>query len=373
MATKLKAVSEATKKGAVFLAVGLVVFLVLRFMFNFAVIVFTPPKPTPSPYINPKFSMLPKLAFPETVTSSKDKRITLETVSGTIPVSTGSAVVYEFVQSPVPDLDFGEKSKKIAANFGIINTDPVKFGDNKYLFVDSQDSSKQFELDYIYYNYHLKYLNPSSYIAIEKGNTIPIERAKQLVYEYLEGTRVDIMKNETRELISSSMFGSFNFFDPVKQETQPVPNIQAANITTINIIRRPIGPLPVIGASTTQANMNFSFTGITASGQFQSQFRILENNLTYWNIIPSTEAVYLIRPADSAFYDDLLKGNGYILNKVESGDEFLVRTVYLAYYEPPTLQKYMIPVWVFEGDKRTDSKFLFRAVVPAIAKGYITE
>jgi hypothetical protein len=372
MATRLKSVSEMTKKGAVFFGIAVVIFLVLRVMFQTAVRVLTPPPPTPSPYINPEFGVLPKLSFPDTVSTSQGKSINLETVSGTIQESTGSAVVYEINQAPVPDLEFGLKAKQLATNYGINNVDPLKTNDNHYIFQDPLDTNKQLDIDYVYFNYKLNYQNPASYIAIEKGNTPSIDNAKNQTLQYLGQTRKDITVDEIQTVRNPSLAGVYNLFDPITQQTSLVQTQQTANITNINFYRKPISGTPIVGPSTTRSLINFAFTGITASGQSQTQIRVLEANVIYWTINPSGSAVYLVRTANEAF-TDLTQGRGYILNETSPGDEYLVRKSYLAYYEPPTIQKYLLPIWVFEGDKRSDANFTFRAVVPAVAKGYIEE
>ncbi|MDQ3239669.1 MAG: hypothetical protein M3P33_04040 [bacterium] len=375
MATRLSLTSSATKKGAIFLGVAIVVFIIARLLFGVAVTVLTPPKPSPTPYINAKFQVLPPLSLPDSVVKSEGKNIILDTITGDIPVSTGSAVVYKINTTTRPDLNFGQKSKQIASQFQFVNTDPTKVGGTTYLFQDPQDINRQLDLDYLYYNYKFNFVNPSSYVSIEKGNTIPIERATSLSLESLKNTRNDIKTTEINEKNQNALTtnGQYIFLDPVTQQTQAATTIQSANITSININRQPINSIPIIGPSTTKSNINFSYTGLTSSGQFQVSHRLLEANVTYWNYSPSTEAVYLLQSASDAFNNDLLQGKGYILNKTQDGDEYHVRKVYLAYYEPPTVQEYLIPVWVYEGDKTDDAKFLFRAIVPAIAKGFIQE
>jgi len=143
----------------------------------------------------------------------------------------------------------------------------------------------------------------------------------------------------------------------------------------VNVSRNLLGKFPIINESTTESNISFVYTGLTASQLTGSNgIRLLKARIIYWPLDTTTQrpVVYPIRTAEAA-WATLQQGKGHILNQIAPNEIYNVRRIYMAYFEPIDQPEYLQPVWVFDGDKVNDSNFNFRAIVPATIQGYVED
>lgn len=169
---------------------------------------------------------------------------------------------------------------------------------------------------------------------------------------------------------------TFYYVEPATGNKKEVPTPPQANLTVLNFNRPPIQGVPVIGPSTTESLIHFVYTGRTASGGGDNQYRMLQAKINYWSLSTTTtpNATYALR-SPAVAWNELLAGKGYVLSQSQPQEEINIRKIYMAYFEPEKFNDtspafYLQPVWVFEGDKTSDTSFLFRAVVPAVSEGY---
>ncbi len=113
--------------------------------------------------------------------------------------------------------------------------------------------------------------------------------------------------------------------------------------------------LPIVYPHPPYSTMNF----LVASGQNEADIAVANFNHQKINLAPDTQGTYPIKSAQQAF-DDLKKGRGYIASYNGNGNQILITNVFLAYYMGTSLQNYLTPVVVFEGQSG------FFAYVPAI-------
>lgn len=374
MPSRLTSTADATKKGAIVLGISIIAFFVLRYTFKAAyTLCCTKPTPTPAPYINTVFGPLPSLLLPENTTTTANKKFNLETIDGMLPESTVSARIYEITKKN-PELNYQENSENLASTIGFSNTKPERINDRTFLFQEQDDPNKKAEIDFIYNNVMFKYDNLPAYVSLIQGATPTLDQAKSSGTSLLYKIRPEL-RYEKNLLVDSRNppIGAYSYFNPTSQQTTTVSSQQQANITHINIPRTPINGVSIISPYTTKNLIYFVFTGIPTSATSRNfRERLIEFGITFWSINQSSgiPAVYPIKSPIEA-WEILNNGNAIVLNPPDNDIEYNIRSVYLAYYEPPIYQPYLQPVWVFEGDKPNDSNFLFRAIVPAVQTEYI--
>jgi hypothetical protein len=372
MASRLTSISDVTKKGFITLVVVIILFFVGKYTLEAGYrACCVRPTPTPTPYMNPLFGQLDLPMVPETVRSSANLTLHLETIDGNLPPSTDSAMVYEVIKKN-PELNYAEKSQNIANQLGFTNIKATLTSTQNYFWQSPTDPNMKLDVDFIYYMINFRYDNTNSYVAIQPGSTPTIENVTNAGYSLMSSLREDIhkMSNWDKQF---ETFGTYLYIDPTTGQQQEVRNHQQANVTQINFTRAPVNGYPIIDPSTKTALINFTYTGIPLSAD-PSNFkdRLLKAELKFWflNLNPRIPAVYALRTTEQA-WQDLQSGKGYVLSEITPGDEYNVRKVYLAYYNPPIYSPVMQPVWVFEGDKVSDTNFLFRAFVPAVIESMI--
>ncbi len=372
MASKLTATADFTKKGVVFLGIGIIAFIVLRFTFQTAwKVCCVRPSPSPTPYMNAAYGVLPALALPDTISVSQGKQFALETIDGRVPESTGSATVYEILKKS-PELDYVVSSENLANKLSFGGVKAVKNSDTTFAFLDPADPNKRLEIDFIYKNINFRYDNLAAYVSLVRGATPTIERARSEAMSYLGQARPELRNLKGALVTEKDITGHYVYLDPTIQQTTPVNTQLQANMTLVNIPRLPVNGVPIISPYTTKSLINFTYTGVTTSASTTNfQTRLLNAEITYWelNNAPRVLGVYPLRSAQQA-WNTLNSGKGIILSPSNSGDQYNVRYIYLAYYEPPIYQPYLQPVWVFEGDKPQESDFQFRAIVPAVQEQF---
>ncbi|MDQ3098736.1 MAG: hypothetical protein M3Q44_03245 [bacterium] len=376
MASRLTFTADATKKGAIFVGIGLIAFVVLRYTFKTAyTLCCQRPTPTPTPYVNPAYGVLPPLELPASTLKTVGKKFNLETIDGRVPESTDSGTVYEVVKRS-SGLDYQERSEEIAGAIGFPNSNAEKISNREFLFIDATDPNKKVEIDFIYYNLKYTYENLAAYVSLVRGATPNLIKARGNAVSFMNAARRDL-RNDRSLLDTDSTVpdGSYAYLDPTTQESNPVVTQLQANLTKVNIPRRPINGVPIIGPYTTKSLINFTYTGVTTSASATNfQDRLLNSEIVIWpiNKAPSVYAVYPFRSPQEA-WEMLVTGKAIILSPNDIDAEYNIRSIYLAYYEPPVFQPYIQPVWVFEGDKPNDSNYLFRAIVPAVQSGFATD
>jgi hypothetical protein len=383
MASRLTTISDVTKKGFIVLVIAVILFFVGKYTITAAYhACCVRPSPTPTPYMNPLFGQLEFPSLPSTAKSSANLNLTLDTISGTLPEGSPSAMIYELVRRN-PELNYAQRSQQIADYLGFKGVSPTQTETLNYFWQNPTDPNMKLDIDIAYYNFNFRLENASSYIAIAQGVTPDIQNAINAGYNTLQSVRQDIERQVgiRKEFSATAVY---LYQNPTTGEIKEVSTQQQANVTKINLTRNPILGIPIIDPWTKTSLISFTHTGIT-QGNNSIQDVLLEAQVKYWtiNTNPKIPAVYPLRSTQDA-WQELQDGKGYILSESNSSDQYHIRTIYLAYYNPPVyhnlystssdpnnLLDVMQPVWVFEGDKEGDTNYLFRAFVPAIHESYI--
>lgn len=374
MTSQLTLVSNAIRQFGPAVLIGLFSLIIIWNLGKYGYQVCCTSKATPTPMINARLGVLEAIPFSQKPVLSANVKINLETIDGTIPpTATVSAFVYE-VTPKQAGLDYAQKSLAAAQKAGFKNPQQEEISSNTFLFTNPEDQNQKMTFNFVYNNLVYEYENMNSYISLEQGSAPTAQVALSQARSFFVGIRPEAIKVGTDFEKTFTFNTTYYYLESGTDQLREVDTQPQANLTVLNVGRPPIGSTPVIGPSTTESLINFVFSGMTSSqGTKANQFRLLKAKIIHWPITinTATPATYPLKSSQLA-WDQLKEGKGYILNQVNPGDEFNMRKVYMAYFEPEILAKTIQPVWVFEGDKLNDSTFLFRAIVPAVADGYYT-
>ncbi len=374
MSTQLSQLSYGIRQYGIFVIFGLVGVVLIYNLGRYSYEACCTKKASPSPIVNVTFGVLENLQFAQKPTLSSGVTFNLETVDGQIPKeATKTAYVYPIPQKGA-GLDYAQRAKAAADNAGLEGAQQEQNSDTTFLFINPADQNQRMTFHYVYDNIEYKYENLTSYVSLEIGSSPTAKDAENLAKTFINTVRPDILRSNRKILDTMMIRPSYTYVQPASGEQQEVSTQPQANITILNMTRPPLNGTPLISSSTEDSLIKFAYTGITSSGSSnpnQKQYRLLYGKIIFWPIdeepgkLPiQDQGIYPLKPTLQA-WQELQAGKGYILNAVNQGDNFNVRKVYMAYFEPEIPAKYIQPVWVFEGDKVDDSKFLFRAIVPA--------
>ncbi len=301
-----------------------------------------PPKPTPPDH---RFGKLPALVFPAVEKPVTSITFTLETIEGTVPNASSSALVY-FMPKDSPNIMALPNTQDFARRLQF-KTDPIPETKNVYRFEDTEYPQRTMRYDIVSNNFIVRYAYETD-LGVFGENDIPgFEAAKSEARNILQTLNImknDILKGETK----------VTYMRLVSDTLVPTTSQSQANAVRIDFFRQPVNGIMAVTPDPTRASIS-----VLLSGSRNQKKRILELAYTYWPVDYQTIASYSIIPSTDA-WGRLQSGQGYI-PKYPLDPSVIIRKVYLGYYDAYEPQLYLQPVYVFEGDNG------FKAYVPAIA------
>lgn len=126
------------------------------------------------------------------------------------------------------------------------------------------------------------------------------------------------------------------------------------DIARVNLFRADIEKIPVISA-----NEELPEISILVSRK-NDTLGVVDAQYSFWNPNLTNFSNYKIKSPNQA-YDELKKGEAFVFSKPQIQQPTVkIRKIYLAYFNPPQMEKYFQPLIVFDGDNG------FRAVVEAV-------
>jgi hypothetical protein len=326
------------------LILGIIAYIIFRIIWSlfvsFLIFIFPPKAPPP----DHKFGKLPQIKFPTVASPSAQLTFKLETIEGSVPNASGSAVVY-FMPKLAPNLLALTNTQKFAERLNF-NTNPKPENKNIYHFDDPDLPLRTLRYDIVSNNFIVKYNYAQDLGLFNANNTPQIEAAKQEAKTMLQ--TYGIMPDDFRLANISATYLKLS-----NDQLIPTTSQSQANAVRIDFFR-----YPALGMQMMTADPTIGLISITLSGTTISKKRVLEFAYTYWPIDYKTIATYKIKTSTQA-WQELQKGYGYI-PKYPAGNTIIVRQMKLAYFDSYEPQMYLQPIFVFEGDD-------FLGYVPAIA------
>lgn len=334
MAT-LSETSYYARKGIKYGAITIVLLLVGKFAYGTFITYWKTAHPPPTPPPEVKFGKIPKIKFPISESSLPAFSYRLQTIEGIPPNLQDRANVY-FMPQPGPNLLALDRAKERARKIGFTE-EPIRLSATLYRWEGKTDPPTNLELDIISGNFKLSYpyLQDES-LRINGGPSRQqaISTAKNFLspFESLPNDLADERTN-TQPLKFSG------------EKLVPAIAIADTQIIRANFYRASLDELPVFPPSPKLSLITFLISNST-----DPRKKIAEINYAYNQIERETFSSYPLKSSAQA-WQELQAGQGYIANLGRNDNgEITIRRIYLAYYESAQPQKFLQPIFVFEGD-----------------------
>lgn len=338
-----------TRKSIKYGAVVIVIFFILRIIWNIGTNVYRQINPPPPPPATVSFNKLPALKFPkkENLPQFSYK---LETIEGGVPSLDTIGKVY-FMARPVANLLALDRAKQLASKMGFIG-EPTKVSETVYHFV-GQNPASTLDIDIISQRFKLAYdfISDQS-IFVEKK--LPNEAgAIQATKGFLSQTDLlypDLENGPTK--ISYFKFAAPNLV--------PVASFSEADFVRVDLFRQDLDKKKILSSNPNQSLISFLFSGARDLNK-----RIVEVNYFHQTISIENFSTYPLKPTNTA-WQELTNNQSFIALLGDNPDgKITVRKVYLAYFQSEENQNFLQPIFVFEGDKG------FLAYVPAVDSKWV--
>lgn len=340
-----------TRKAINWAILAVISYIILRILWSIFLsiwLVIFPPKAAPP---NHAFGKLPTLQFPApSSTPSGTLTFQLETIEGTVPKASESAMVF-FMPKYASNLLALSKATEFAKRLEFTN-EPIQETKYIYRFEDQTAPLRKLRYDIVSKNFILRYLYEKDMSVFTERN-IPLEDAAKLeAKSYLQtyGLYEDDIAAGTSIVTFLKLSG-----DALVRTT----SFSQADSVRVDFFRAPIVGTQIVTPYPGEAPISFVF-----SGSKDAKKRVLQFAYTYWPIDHQTTGTYPLK-ASSLAWTELQNGQGYIATYPKTGTTAVIRKVYLAYYDSIESQTYLQPVFVFEGDND------FLAYVPAVESTWI--
>jgi len=320
--------------------------LLLIFFFGFFIyriwpIIFPPPAVGPTV----KFGKVPEIPFPKPTDGIFT--YTLDTVTGTLPVFSDRANVYQ-IELPSPNILALQQAKNQITSAGFADT-PTQVSETSYEWKQLTPPYRNIVYDVLSKNFELKsdYITDIDVLSTARLGTE--EKAKETAVSFLQDTGsypedLDLEKTKTTllSIINNSLV--------------PATSISSAHIIAVDLFQKKIDNLPILYPS--QISLMRLLVGSTDRGQGAIEGKFVHQTIS------SESSTYPIKSAEQAF-NDLKNGNAFIASSNTESGAITIDNVYLAYFIGETPQEYLLPIIVFEGSDN------FRGYVSAVLSDWI--
>jgi len=345
MAT-LTEVSSITRKIIKFGTISLIIMALIPSAIALAKKIYLTLNPPPPPPPTIRYGKLPKLIWPEAPNYATPE-YKLETISGGFPGLPNMARVYAvgINKSRLLTLDrMSTRAKSVE-----LTDDPVQLDDRTYRFINPKEPIEMvFDVISGSFSYKLDWTRDK---ISSQSFDIPIgDAAIKDARRFLEklGSLPEDLNSGRADVVYLIATGS---------AMVPAVSAYEANFTRVDLYRADKDELKYVTVGGNSSPVN-----VILSGQ-QGDKRIVQANYTYSQVLDNDFATYpLITPSDA--WNKLLAGEGFIAKRTPE-NTIIVRRITLAYFESNEPQKFLQPVYLFEGDQG------FMAYVPAISPEYI--
>ncbi len=329
---------DILKWGGLFIAglVIVVVFIQLFLIVKEAIFPTPPPKPTVA------FGKLEAQVFPSNITNQK-LSYKINTLTGSLPSYFDQVKIFK-MKTYAPDLLGLKNAQAKVIGLGFTSS-PIKISDSTYQWTTTDDSglSKSIKMDIITYDFVLT----SNFASTSLPGSLPdkntaIKSASKFLSDISYPVN-DIDNDKTQ----------VNYFSLANGQLIPSSSVSNAQTVEVDLFQKDINKISIIYEGPKTSNLNVL---IGNDGKILQSLGIHQT---------ATEefATYPVKTTKQAF-DELQDGNGYVASYQGSGN-VSITDVSVAYYIATKTQKYLMPVFVFQGNDN------FYAYVPAVTDEWI--
>jgi len=301
------------------------------------------PPPPPPPTLC--FGKIPAIKFPKTE-QNPPFYPRLETIDGNFPAFPLTAKVY-FIPQKTSNLFTWERAKNWAKQMNFTG-EPEKPDEFTFIYKTKSFPQTTLKLDVLSGNFTLTYDYQSDLTLVGTKNILNKNQVIEEARSFLQRSGVfppDLAEGSQEVIL-------FKFNPP---DLQPALAISEADIALVNFFRKDLEGIKIL-----PPNPKKSLVSVLLSGSPDQQKRILEVNYTHFPISEDNYCTYPLLKVEQA-WKDLQSNKAFLASFGQNYDgQVVIRKIYLAYFDPPDEQRFLEPVYVFEGDRD------FLAYIPAL-------
>lgn len=332
--SNLTEIAYYTRKTLKYGTIFLLVFLVLRQIFILVYPYIVPPPAPPPP--TQAFGKISAISFPKNA-ANPSFYPRLETINNKLPEFPLTAKVY-FISPKSPNLFTWERAKNWAKQLGFTE-EPESTDVYNYVFKNLGFPSTVLKMNVITGNFSFNYNYQNDLTLSGSRNAPQKEQAITEAKSFLQ--RANAFSADLAAGTQETIY--FRFIPP---DLEPAVSLSEADLVLVNFFRANLDEIKVMPPDPKK-----SLVSVLISGSNDPQRRILQVNFTHFPIEETTYATYPLKTIDQA-WQELQKNEGYLASFGQNYDgQVVIRKVYLAYYDLPDEQRFLQPVYVFEGDR----------------------
>ncbi len=339
-----------TRRTINWVILAIIFYIILRLTWSIVLAIWLVIFPPQAPPPNHRFGKLPALVFPEQATPSGQLTFQLQTIQGSVPKASDSAMVY-FMPKQAANLLALTNTEEFAKRMDF-DPAPIAESKNLYRFDDPDLPLRKLRYDIVSSNFIVRYNFEQDTGLFNEKNIPQVDEARQESIATMQNFNlwVDDIKAGT---------STVTFLKLVSDHFVPTTSLSVADSVRVDFFRQAIGDMKVLTPNPDEGQISFIYSGST-----NSKKKILQFAYTFWPIDRETTATYALKPSSLA-WQELQSGAGFIARYPTAGTTAVVRQVYLAYYDSYQPQTYLQPIFVFEGDLG------FLGYVPAVDREWV--
>lgn len=292
------------------------------------------------------FGKLPKLALKSLTLTGETPNYSLETTTGTLPQLPDKISIYKFVEPQTSFLSL-ERTKNLAKKLGFV-TLPKEISPSLYFW---QDENKSLRANTVTGNFEID--SDISQITLSVGDLPSSGEIKSMTKGYMDGKgllqsgfeigsqEVVLIKKNGLTLskaisLSETSLARIDFFRSLKAEDD--------------------NTIPVLPLNPKRGLVELYYVG-------GSNFPKVK--YTVWDFDFEKGETYPLRSISST-WEDIKNNRGFITYLQHQGSDSLeslnslslldiyIRKIYLAYFDDESIQNFLQPIYVFEGDGKDE-------------------
>lgn len=365
---------EAFKKFGIASSIGLAGIIALVIVFRIGLFVKDMLFPVVADPANYTYGKLPVLIFPENATAEQ-LTYSLDTESGAFEVFPDRLNVYKVANPEAGFLNLEQAREKARAIEMISNTGEVvpeiPLGNANYEWDEPGGLQRRLIFNIVSFDFTLN-SNYLTSLTVLNAIGLPDEKgAVKTTTEFLESMTLlpddlDLTKSEAGDK-KVSYYTSPQLIEIRNGELIPATSLSTTDVIRVNLYQKDVEykldtglpsnvladskmdmKLPILYPKPPYSTMSL-WVGM---GPYGPSIVNAQYSHKSYTVVPNEEPTYTIKTPDEAF-EELKAGSGYIASfaSVPGDAQVNIKNAYLAYYLGENPQSYLMPIYVFEGDK----------------------
>lgn len=362
---------EMSKKGliAVFGVIGGILLIVVLFRLAGVVnnILF-PPKVQPA---LATYGKLPAIGFPENAATQKFT-YTLNTVSGALPELPDRLNVYPITEPEANFLNLNKAKGKVERAGFVDEMGTVlpekSLGNNTYQWTETKGIKRQMTFNIVSFNFHMV----SDYLTSSLSANGTTDLTQKNAVDAAKGFLEDIGQLSDDIDLNKTLNPDKDIHHITAPQLFSIQNgilIPATSLSTTRVIKVDLYQKDITyDLNTGIPNLTGGFRTVplvlhvfyphppyspmsfwVISTENNRQVVAADFTHQYFSIPKDSNVTYALKTVDEAF-NELKNGKGYIASFNGTDNTIQITNIYLGYYIGEKQQKYLMPIFVFEGD-----------------------